>query len=351
MTSHVGQATTCVSILPNNKRLGRLKSNKLSSEAKFRLRFIDNYRNITNNVTKTCKLFGITRSLFYKWYKRFNPHNLATLENKSSKPHRVRSVSYSLRLVKKIRQIREDKDTALYSAKKIAHILARDYMGDEELQASASTVGRIIKRFNLFFTEIIQLAKKRSKRAIAVWKKRKPTSLHRKLTTPRQLIEFDMKHIRLGTTKYYAFCAIDVYTREALIHIANTSTSRQAKIALKKVRDTYGSNITILNDNGSENLGQVFKYLKEHNITQYFARPYQPKDKPYIERLIGSYQRECLDQYRKDITNLKDLRYYTNRWLNNYHYYRPHDSLNKQTPDEYCATLNITIKRREVSMM
>lgn len=76
MTICVGQATTCLSILPNSKALARIRPHKLSPEAKFRLRFIDCYRqgNTAGNsrtVTEVCALFGITRSLFYKWHNRF----------------------------------------------------------------------------------------------------------------------------------------------------------------------------------------------------------------------------------------------------------------------------------------
>lgn len=352
MTACIGQATTCTSILPNTNALARVKPRKLSPEARFRLRFIDNYRNVTHNVSATCRLFGIARSLFYKWYARYNPYDLSSLEDRSSRPHRVRQVAYSIRLIATIRRIRQDKDTATYSAKKIATILVRDNPEDTELHASAATIGRIIRKFKLFFTEVVKKSKARSKRAVATWKKRKPAGLHTALSTPRTLIEFDMKHVYAGGRRYYAFCAIDVYTKEALIHTATTSTSQQAMLALQKVLTIFGadSELVVLNDNGSENMGKAYDYLKEQKITQYFARPHQPKDKPYIERLIGSYQRECLDQYRSDITTLDELDYYTTRWLNNYHFYRPHDSLNEQTPEEYCATLNITIERREVSM-
>ena len=350
MTTHVGQATTCASILPKSNALARVNPKKLSPEAKFRLRFIDNYRNVTHNVSETCRLFGISRSLFYKWYVRFNPSNLSSLENNSSRPHRVRSVQYDTQLITLVRQYRQDKDSATYSARKLARIIRRDYPDRPDLHFSRSTIGRIIHKYRLFFTEIVKKAKQRSKQALDTWKKRKPAGIHTNLSKPRTLIEFDMKHIYAGGRKYYAFCAIDVFTREAFIHVATSATSKQAMLALERVVAIFGRDITILNDNGSENMGKAYDYLKEENITQYFARPYQPKDKPYIERFIGSYQRECLDQYRTDITTLEELDRYTNRWLNNYHYFRPHDSLNDQTPEEYCATLDITIERREVSM-
>jgi transposase InsO family protein len=350
MTNHVGQATTCAYILPNTKALARTRSVKLSPEAKFRLRFIDNYCRYTRNVTTTCRLFGITRSLFYKWYSRFNPSDLTTLESRSSRPHRLRSVSYGADLVGRIRSYRQGKDTATYSAKKLATVIQRDYSACHSWQVSAATIGRIIKKYQLFFQQVVRVASARSKRAIEVWKTRKPAGLQSILATaPRRLIEFDMKHVYAGGHKYYAFCAIDVYSREVVIHVATSATSRQAMIALAKAHQVFGDSIAILNDNGSENLGKAYAYLKRHGITQYFARPYTPKDKPYVERLIGSYQRECLDQYRMDITSLQELDYYTARWLNIYHYFRPHNSLKDQTPAQFCAKLNLTIAHRKVS--
>lgn len=356
MTSIVGQATTCSSILPNSRAIAKIRPKKLSAEAKFRLRFIDCYRkgNQGHNkrtVTEVCQLFSIGRSLFYKWYNRFDPSNLITLENQSSRPHRIRQVSYDASLVSLVRSYRQNQDYATYSSKKLATIFKRDYPDQPELHYSSATIGRVIKKYQLFFREIIQIAKQRSQKAIAVWKKRKPAGLHGLLAiAPRRLIEFDMKHIYVNGRKYYAFCAIDVYSKEIVIHIANTSSSRQARIALEKTVAIFGKDITILNDNGSENHGEAYSYLRDLDITQYFARPRQPKDKPFVERLIGSYQRECLDQYRNDVTSLNDLDYYTTRWINNYHYFRPHDSLNNQTPEQFCARLNITIERREVSM-
>lgn len=160
-----------------------------------------------------------------------------------------------------------------------------------------------------------------------------------------------MKHIYAGNTKYYAYLAIDQYTRELVVHVARSSTSYQAKLALTKATSVFGSDIQILNDNGSENKGEAYKYLADHQIIQYFADPKCPKEKPFVERVIGSLQRECLDQRRDDITDLSDLDYYITRWVNNYHFFRPHQGLNQLTPAEYCAKLGVTIQRRKVSTM
>lgn len=69
------------------------------------------------------------------------------------------------------------------------------------------------------------------------------------------------------------------------------------------------------------------------------------------QRLTGSYQGECIDQYRHDTASLEDLDYYTTRWTNNYHYVRLHDSPCSLTPDQFCANIDITIGLRKVSTM
>ena len=84
MSNRVGSSTIYTYILPSGNNL---RSVSLSREAKYRLRVIEYYLG--------CRSLALTcRSCFYKWYKRFNPHNLGSLENLSRKPHRVRHEAY-----------------------------------------------------------------------------------------------------------------------------------------------------------------------------------------------------------------------------------------------------------------
>ncbi|MCA9330076.1 transposase [Candidatus Saccharibacteria bacterium] len=91
-------------------------------------------------------------------------------------------------------------------------------------------------------------------------------------------------------------------------------------------------------------------YLKSHDITQYFARPHTPKDKPRVENLIGKLQQECLDEYRGYVT-LPERAQQITKWINDYHFFRPHQALDYLTPAEFCDTLGLTIHRRKVSTM
>lgn len=342
MTNAIGSSTTYGTILPNNAALSRIKPIKLSRRAKFRLSVIEHYLNKTNNVNLTCRHFAIGRSYFYKWYKRYDPRNLSTLEDKSRKPHRLKQATYDTSLVSLVRKLR--KARPMYSAKKISVILWRDF----SIAFSHLTIGRIIKKYKLFFRAITNITRIRSKKATAAWKVRKPYGL--KADKPASVIEFDMKHIYANGCKQYAFVAIDPFTKQIYIHVASTPSSYQAKIALKAVLKIFGKDVCILNDNGSENHKHAYAFLKDQKVTQYFARPHTPKDKPHVENVIGKLQQECLDEDRSPKT-LEERKIQIAEWINDYHFYRPHQALNYQTPQEFCDTLGITIRRVEVSMM
>lgn len=338
MSNRIGSSTIYSSILPKGNNL---RSVSLSKEAKHRLKVIDYYLSC-GNIALTCRHFGICRSYLYKWYKRFNPKYLESLESKSRRPRKLRLATYDTNFVSLIRKLRTD--YPYLSAKKLARIVYRDY----GISYSAATIGRIIKRFSLFFRAAIKVSRSRSNRAKQVWKERKPYLL--KAENPRSVIEFDMKHIYLGGVKHYAFIALDIYTKEASIHLAKQPSSLQAMLALEKAIAIFGKELVIVTDNGSENYKHAYKYLKTHNITQYFARPHTPKDKPHVENFIGKMQQECLDEYRGYLT-LNEREEQVITWLNDYHFYRPHQALNYLTPSEFCDTLNITILRRKVSTM
>lgn len=342
MSNHIGSSTIYHTTLPNNQGLSRIRNVQLSRAATFRLRVIEHYLYVTQNVSLTCRHFAIARSYFYKWFKRFNPKFLGSLEDQSRRPRRVRPATYNTDFVTLVRKLRTDYPS--YSAKKLAVVLQRDF----GIGFSAATIGRVIQRFKLYFSQVSRLRRlhKRARKGVV---KRKPYGL--RATGPRTLIEFDMKHIwRPGGIRLYAFVAVDVITKQAVVHVGSHPSSYQAKLALEKAVAVFGTGITILNDNGSENFARAAAYLEAAQVTQYFARPHTPKDKPHVENLIGKLQTECLDEDRT-AHSVSDLQRQINRWLNDYHFFRPHQALGYMTPEEYCATFGLTIPRAEVSTM
>jgi transposase InsO family protein len=206
---------------------------------------------------------------------------------------------------------------------------------------SVATLGRLIRRENLFFRPDTKLHRKRSKAAVKGHEhRRKPGTL--KADAPNKMIEYDMKHVYLLGQKLYAFCAIDSFKKDAVLHIGTTPSSLNSKAALEEVTARYGKAIVVLNDNGSENRGKAEEYLASQNITQYWTHPYAPKEKPFVERFIGTFQKECLD-YHYEPMNATELAAVANDWLEKYHFYRPRESLGGLTSAEFSAKLGISI--------
>ncbi len=304
----------------------------LTKAAKLRLSWLDYYQAHGQNAALTARHFGMSRSCFFKWKARYDQRGLAGLCDQAKRPNTSRQPTTPLPVVDAIRGLR--KANPEFSKYKLAVILKRDY----GYQASASTVGRVISRYNLFFTPPVQ-RKGHPGRRQSISRIRKPKDLVP--TKPGELVEFDVKHLPNLNEKRYGFVTLDVVSKQASVYVSSTISAAQGVLAWKRARHELGlpDTVRVLNDNGSENLGAFAKLLEEQHITQYFARPRTPKDKPHVERFIGSLERECL-QWGGVAVDKHDQQDTINVWLKKYHSYRPHQALGYLTPDEYKAKLH-----------
>jgi len=305
----------------------------LSKEAKQRLKWIDYYHSHGNNARLTCRHFGIAHRTFYRYYNRMNQEGLKGLETRSQRPKQVRRPTTPQPVVAAVRQLR--KTNPEYSKYKIAVILRRDY----GYNVSDSTIGRIISRYNLFFAPPIK-QKGHPGRKKSIARIRKPSGLV--VAKPGDLIEVDVKHLPNTSNKRYAFVAIDVVSKQTTVHVASTISSTQGALAWRKTVHKLGLPKAVLTDNGSENMGAFAALLQEQPTEHYWARPHTPKDKPHVERFIGSLERECI-QWGGVATDVADQQAIINQWLDKYHNYRPHQSLNYLTPNEYKAKLDAEV--------
>ena len=56
---------------------------ELSRAARVRVQWMDYYRTRGRNAALTCRHFGISRQTFYRWQRRYDPHDLTRLEERS----------------------------------------------------------------------------------------------------------------------------------------------------------------------------------------------------------------------------------------------------------------------------
>lgn len=113
-----------------------------------------------NNVSLACRHFGIARSTFMRWWNRFDAQNVSSLEETSRRPHAVRAPETDARTVAAIRELRMAHPT---TGKVGIHTMLREIYG---IEASVSTVGRVIARHKLFFGEKASHLQKRGETEI-----------------------------------------------------------------------------------------------------------------------------------------------------------------------------------------
>src|SRR5712664_5004007 len=80
--------------LPEARQLARL-GKKVSRAAQARLQWMLFYFFNARNAARTCRHFGISRQTFYRWKRRFDRHELSTLEGHSHRPRRVRQPTWA----------------------------------------------------------------------------------------------------------------------------------------------------------------------------------------------------------------------------------------------------------------
>lgn len=308
------------SILPGAIRLSKLVS--ASKLAKKKLDWIDYYLKV-KNARLVCRHFGICPSLFYKWLKRFRRLGVKGLEEVSKRPKRFRPSDIPIEQIDLVCKLR--KLNPKFSKYKLRIILLRDY----DIDLSDSTIGRIIKRYDLFFKSPYKSKKERYKHK----RNRLPKGF--KILNPGDLVQSDTKHISFFGPKRYFYVIVDCLTKITSIRVSSSISSHQSELAFEQAKKHFPYKIlNSQNDNGSENLKNLRDYLKAKNINQYFTRPRTPKDNAFVERMIGTIEREFIQQGNLTF-DIKEQQELIDEWLHKYHTYRPHQALNYLTPYEY----------------
>jgi transposase len=136
---------------------------KLSPEAKVRYKAINLYSSGDYSLKQICEIFEINRSTFYRWRKNYKPSRVQSLEDRSRRPHQVRSkVVRNHPVEMQVCQIR--RKYPYFGKEKIKRILERDY----KINISVSSVGRILTQYR----SILPKVKIQTKRIKTLKKKR-----------------------------------------------------------------------------------------------------------------------------------------------------------------------------------
>jgi len=159
--------------------------------AKIRLRRIQHYEQVTKNVSRTCRFFGVSRGQFYFWLRRYRQVGFGGLKAQKCGPrkHPFATPPHIVALVLQIRQERQ------YGPIRICLFLQRYH----QVYVSVPTIYKILKRHRM--------------PRVSFKRYRPGPRRRRELTVAGQFVQVDVKHLKIAGRRFYQFTAIDEATR------------------------------------------------------------------------------------------------------------------------------------------
>ena len=274
---------------------------------------------------------GVCPRTVKKWVERFKAEGLAGLQDRSSRPDRLRQPTPQA-IVDRIETLRRQRLTG----KAIA----------AETGISTATVSRVLKRLGL-------------NRSSALEPAAPPCRYQRE--RPGELIHIDIKKLgRFDRTGHritgrqtgiatsrgsgweFVHVAIDDASRIAFSRIMKTQRKACAIAFLKAAVAYYASlGITVervMTDNGSCYRSRRFRNAcRRLGLKIIYTRPYTPRTNGKAERFIQTALREWAyaRAYDTSLQRAAELPY----WLHRYNWHRPHGSIGAMPP---VSTLGLT---------
>ena len=303
------------------------KGKDLSPKALNRLEWLRYYyTKAEQNALLTCRHFGISKKTFYKWKKLFKETDVMTLEDRTKRPMNVRRPDYKPFQVERLQNLHQTFPTL---GREKLLVIYRERYGES---LSPWYARRIMSAFNLKAQRALK--KNQYQKAKRIWKKRRISELIKE-PFAGFLLELDSIVLYFADQKRYVLTAIDYHSRFAFAHMYKGHSSKHAADFLRRLYHLFDGHIRHIHiDNGSE-FKKDFEHEANHlGITLYHARPYQPKDKPLIERFNGILKQEFInlgnltsvvDDFNKDLIE----------WIIFYNFIRPHHALGLQRPIDF----------------
>ena len=252
-----------------------------------------------------CKLFGIPKKTYYKWYARDHGYG--------SNDHCPRKVDVKLKLTSELKGFIESlKRKTNYSPKKMRWAVERRF----GITVSTTIIYRFYRRRGLI---------RRPQRKLG-W--HAPLTNPLLITQPGEGIQLDVKYVYPHGRREYQFTVIDPFTKKCYAEIFPTRESKNAALAIERASKYFGFPIlSVQTDNGSEFRGGFHGWCETNHIPHFFI----PKKSPYwngkVERIHRTVDEEF---YQNPFRIWRTLQ----EWLTYYNTERLHETLGGITPQE-----------------
>lgn len=300
----------------------------LSKDALKRLTWIDWYFSHAGNAELTCRHFGISKSVFYRWKNRFSPKNLQSLEfdTKTRRPKKVRETTMPLSVKKRIYDIRlQDPEKSKYEI--------QEELRREGIKVGQSAIQNFINR-NKELLNILHHKRVRKHRNFKIARIKAAVELREK--DLGSLVQVDTKYFYVLNKKFYLFTAIDCKSRYGFIYCYKTISSASGKDFIRRVREYFPFPIAaIQTDNGSEYLLEFHKEITSWGIPHFFTDPYCPKQNGRVERFHQTAEYEYFNYQEDLLDDLEMINQHCMLFNTKYNTKRFHRSLHYKTPMQF----------------
>lgn len=270
----------------------------------------------------------ISRATYFRLKKR---HKQGIKLIKSKRPKNVRKPIWSEEDLNMVLKIRRENPT--YGKAKIHHILKRDY----GFKKSQSTVGRILSHLKTTgitgITKSISAIRPKRKRSFDKYAKR--WKYWMRAEKPGQFVQIDHMSVTKNQMSFKHFQAWDPKSKYIHAEIYWTASSGSAKKFLLKLIEVVPFKIeSIQVDGGSEFMRHFEEACKELGIALYVLPPRRPQHNGGVERGNRIFREEfyAIPSLVNSLTEIKEELI---KALIKYNDFRPHHSLQLQTPLEY----------------
>ncbi len=304
----------------------------VTEEAKRKAKIVEFFEKYGWEATR--EAFGVSKSSIYLWRKKLKESGgrLEVLNNKSKAPRKRRRPETDPRVIEFIKKIRKERP---YLGKEKIKVLLDEYCKEKGIKSvSSSTIGRIIKRYNLFFRP----------RKISHFGKIKEIRGRKKLRrkgyrpqNPGDLVQVDAIVLFIDGIKRYILTGIDSKSKFAFAYAYSSLSSKNARDFALKFKEVAPFPVKRKQtDNGSEFHKYFDDYLAKEGILHFWNYPRHPQSNAVVERFNRTLQEEFVweneDLLAEDIDefNRKLMDY-----LIFYNTQRPHRSLGYSPPLKY----------------
>jgi len=280
----------------------------------FVIQFISKSR---HSVKQECEEFGVSRSTFYQWKKKYDLEGEEGLKRK--KP-----IAYHH--PNKIHQEVIDKVIELRTTYQLGSIRISWYLERyHEINVSESSVYRILKQNGLN-----KLPKSASRRTVHTKRYAKKVPGHQ--------VQVDVKFATFNDSsgnkiRRYQFTAIDDATRIRALKMYKRHNQTSAIDFIDYVIDKFPFRIhTIRTDRGHEFQARFHWHVEDKGMRHVYIKPRSPQLNGKVERSHRTDQEEFyqLLTYTDDVDLNKKLK----AWENFYNFNRPHGAFDGKTPYE-----------------